>query len=231
MKNGYTPETLKKILTMLKALIAYYLTVPFEQLKVRISKGNVKIGHTHNFSLAPGLTCLNCSGCIKWCYDLKACWQYANVRIARAINTAMMYLNREATFEQIAEYISKRRTHKFFRWHVSGDILDVDYFDHMVKIARMFPDWIFWTYTKAYTYVNEWIRINGKENLPANLSVMFSEWSGMPMDNPYDMPTFKCIMPGQEHNPSAWKCPGNCESCLKSGHGCPYGQSSEVDLH
>jgi hypothetical protein len=212
-------------------MIENFMKQPFDSLTLHISKGNRKIGRTHNFSMAPGITCANCSGCIKFCYDIKACWQYLNVRIARAENTAMMFLNRAETFRQIDNYISNRRANKFFRWHVSGDILDADYFDRMVTIARNHPDWVFWTYTKNYLAVNTWIDKNGKENLPGNLSIMYSVWNGMECVNPYDMPTFTCIMPGMEPDKKAWKCPGNCDACLKSGRGCPYGESSEVDLH
>lgn len=227
----YKLETLQKILAILRALIDGFMSKPFESLKLHISKGNSKIGRTHNFSMAPGHTCANCSGCIRYCYDVKACWQYLNVRIARAENTAMMYLNRAETFRQIDKYISRCKAHKYFRWHVSGDILDTDYFDRMVQIARNHPDWIFWTYTKNYFAVNAWIDKYGKDNLPANLSVMCSIWEGMACPNPHNMPTFRCVMPGTEHNPDAWTCPGNCEACLKAGRGCPYGESSEVDLH
>ena len=155
------------------------------------------------------------------------------MRIARAENTAMMRKDRAKTFELIDDYISKCRLHKAFRWHVSGDILDIDYFDRMVQIARRHPDWIFWTYTKMYLVVNEWIRTHGgtRDALPANLSVMFSVWNGMPCPNPYGLPTFTCIMEGMERNPKDWRCPGNCQVCIDSGHGCPHGESSDVDAH
>ena len=227
----YKTETIKKIMAALQALITYFMNLPYAALKLHISKGNSKIGKTHNFSMAPGHTCCNCSKCISWCYDLKACWQYLNVRIARAENTAMMYLDRAATFAKIAHYIATRRANKFFRWHVSGDILDVDYFDRMVQIARMFPDWVFWTYTKNYHAVNAWLDNNGRDALPANLSVMFSLWEGMECPNPYNMPTFRCILPGSEPDPDTWNCPGNCSACIKAGRGCPYGESSQVDAH
>lgn len=229
----YSKETLQRIIAVLRALLAEFIARPYETLKLHISKGNMKIGRTHNFSMAPILTCNNCSGCMWFCYDIKACWQYLNVRIARAENTAMMLLNREATFAQIALYISKKKLHKFFRWHVSGDILDIDYFDRMVKIAVMFPEWTFWTYTKNYYAVNEWIRQHGgnKSAIPSNLSVMYSVWNGMECPNPYGMPTFTCIMPGMTPAPDEWRCPGNCEACIKARRGCPFGESANVDAH
>lgn len=229
----YNKKTLAKILSVLAALIAMFKGMPFDSLKLHISKGNKKIGRTHNFSMAPGHTCSNCSECISYCYDIKACWQYENVRIARAENTAMMLLDREKTFSQIAEYIRRRKANKFFRWHVSGDILDTDYFDHMVKIAILFPDWTFWTYTKNYFAVNDWIRTHGgtRDALPDNLSVMFSVWNGMPCINPYGLPTFTCIMEGMTPAPGEWRCPGNCQICIDSGRGCPHKESSNVDAH
>ena len=229
----YSTEALQKIMGTMKGMIRQYKGKSFEDLKLHISKGNSKIGRTHNFSTAPGITCPNCSKCIHYCYDIKACWQYENVRIARAENTAMMAMDRERTFDQIADYIAHRKLHKYFRWHVSGEIQDTDYFDHMVKIAKQFPEWVFWTYTKNYYAVNEWIRTHGntKDAIPENLSVMFSVWNGMPCPNPYGLPTFTCIMEGMTPDPKEWRCPGNCEICLKAKRGCPYGESSNVDEH
>lgn len=229
----YAKKTLTKILATLGALIELYMSMRYEDLKLHISSGNRKIGHTYNFSMAPGYTCANCSECINYCYDIKACWQYKNVRNARAENTAMMKKDMAATFAQIDEFISKKRTHKAFRWHVSGDILNVEYFDRMVEIARKHPDWIFWTYTKNYYAVNEWVRQHGgtKESVPSNLSVMFSVWNGMPCINPFRFAEFTCIMEGMEPAPDSWACPGCCDACLRSGHGCPFQESSHVNAH
>lgn len=226
-------ETIRKIMATLQALIKEFMLKPYDSLKLHISTGNRKIGRTHNFSIAPGITCKNCSGCIAFCYDIKACLQYLNVRIARAENTAMMLLDREATFAKIDAYISRKRLHKFFRWHVSGDILDIDYFDRMCQIAAKHPEWTFWTYTKNYWAVNEWIKAHGgnKSAVPSNLSVMFSVWNGMECPNPYNMPTFTCIMEGMEPDLKEWRCPGNCDACIKARRGCPYGESANVDAH
>ena len=228
-----TMESLKKAVIGLRENMNMFMEKPYKSLHLHISKGNMKIGRTHNFSMAPIITCSNCAGCKNYCYDIKAVLQYPNVMKARAENTAMMLKDRKKTFKQIDKYISRRKVHKLFRWHVSGDILDLDYFSRMVKIARKHPDWIFWTYTKNYAVVNEWNRSHkgGKKSIPKNLSVMFSVWNGMPCPNPFGMPTFTCIMEGMEPDAGSWPCPGNCESCIRSGHGCPFGESSHVPLH
>ena len=134
-------------------------------------------------------------------------------------------------FKAIDKYISGRRTHKFFRWHVAGEIMSLKYFKHMIKIARKHPDWTFWTYTKRYDIVNEYCRKWFRRSIPKNLTVMFSVWQGMPLVNPYDFPTFECIPDHEELPADVWLCPGNCEVCKAAHRGCVYGESSCVREH
>ena len=226
------PETVKKVMAMLKTLLNEYMQKPFENLTLHISKGNQKIGNVWNFSLCPILTCVNCVLCMLGCYDLKACNQYLNVRIARAENTAMMYMDMAGTFQQIDSFLSRNLKHKFFRWDVSGDILSIEYFNHMVEIARNNPDWTFWTYTKAFVYVNSWLDDNGgKKALPKNLTVMFSQWGDNPIENPHNMPIFKCVMPWQKAPKNMRKCPGNCDICKEKKSGCMFGKSMWIRFH
>ena len=233
----HSVQSIKKAMDNLRKAMDEYSQLSFVDLRLHISKGNQKIGMVHNFSMAPGITCANCSGCLAYCYDVKAVLQYKNVVKARAENTVLMQKYRKQTFKAIDKYISAQRAHKAFRWHVSGDILDVDYFNRMVKIARKHPDWIFWTYTKNYRAVNEWIDKHSglfsfwRKSIPSNLVPMFSVWNGMPCPNPHNLPTFTCIQEGMEPAPDEWSCPGNCQACLRSGHGCPFGESSYVHEH
>ena len=221
----------KKAVTIMRNMISDYTTEPIDNLHVAITKGNRKIGRVLNVSLAPIITCCNCSGCLRLCYDIKAVLQYKNVALARSRNYVILMRDREKYFNEIRSALKHRKTNKFFRWHVSGDIIDVDYFDRMVKIAREFPDFRFWTYTKAYAFVNAWCRENGKENLPANLSVMFSEWKGMPMVNPFGFPEFRVWFHTEKKPENVHWCCGNCEACLKNGTGCPYGQTTYCEEH
>lgn len=221
----------KKAIAKMSMWIEYYMSIPLDSLSVCISKGNKKIGRTLNVSLPPIITCANCSGCMKFCYDIKAVLQYVNVAKARAVNYVILMKNRDKYFSDIIKALKKRRTNKYLRWHVSGDIIDIDYFDRMVKIARMFPDFTMWTYTKAYHIVNEWCRINGKENIPENLSIMFSEWKGMPMINPYGFPEFRVIMKGDKKPVNVKWCNGNCENCIKKHSNCVKGETTYVNEH
>ena len=234
----YSNEAIIKTVSQLKSAMAKYEAMAPETLNVSISKGNRKIGRVLNVSLAPIITCHNCKECKHFCYDIKACLQYSNVREARAKNTVLALKHRRQFFEQVEAVIRRRRKNKFFRWHVSGDIPDMDYFENMVRIARNHPDFIFWTYTKNYAVVNEYVKNHGGPDcIPENLSIMFSEWDGMKCDNPYKFPEFTVRLKagnknhGPEYFERIYTCPGNCEICLAARRGCPYRETSKVDEH
>ena len=233
----YSAATLKKAVKLLKTLIAYYAAciASGEILKACISSGNRKIGRVLNVSIAPVITCGNCSGCKEFCYDIKAVIQYPEVSRARARNTALAIHDRDNFFTQIDVKMSRRRKNKYFRWHVSGDIIDYEYLCWMIELARKHPDFRIWTYTKMYGIVNMYVRNHGgdKSCIPENFSIMFSEWRGMPMNNPYKFPEFRVKFEDDNDADFAdiWKCPGNCDVCKKLQRGCPYGETTYTEVH
>lgn len=232
----YSNESIKKVIDQMKARRAKYAAIPADQIKLCISTGNRKIGRVMNVSLPPIMTCANCKECKHYCYDVKACLQYPNTVIdARIRNYSILEKNRDEYFARIDAAMNKRKKNKFFRWHVAGDIVNIDYFDRMVQNARKHADFIIWTYTKNYTIVNTWIQQHGKEALPSNFTVMFSKWDGMPMVNPYNMPVFACRMKNGNKDPMPWetmhKCPGNCDVCKAAGRGCVVGENTYCDEH
>lgn len=235
----YKKETIRKAAAGLRAATTRYHKLILEHgidvVPMAISKGNRKIGRVMNVSLPPILTCANCSECMYLCYDIKACNQYPGTVIdARARNLAVLLADRDEYFRRIDAAISRRRKHKFFRWHVAGDIVDIDYLARMVDIARRHPDFIFWTYTKNYAVVNQYVRDHGGDRaaaIPENLSIMFSEWRGMPMDNPYSFPEFSVVFKSDPVKPVGHYCPGNCDVC-KAGHrGCIAGETTYCNEH
>ena len=231
----YKPETVAKVKEMLLDRIHYYTRQDVKDYMLCISKGNRKIGRVMNVSLAPMITCPNCSECKYLCYDIKACLQYPNTVIdARARNTALLIKNRDEFFRRIDVAMSRRRVNKFFRFHVSGDMVDTDYFRRMVELARKHSDFTIWTYTKNYKAVNAWIAENGKDALPDNLHVMYSEWRGLAMDNPYEMPEFRVVFNDDENKPDPKKvhyCPGNCDVCKALHRGCVAGETTYCHEH
>ena len=233
----YSNESIKKYVEKAKGLFQEY-SENAENLKICISGGNRKIGKVMNVSTLPILSCGNCKECMHYCYDIKANLQYGNVLNARTRNSVLAKLNRKAYFQQIREALKRRRTNKFFRWHVAGDILDAGYFAEMVAIAKEFPDFTFWTYTKMYPIVNSFCKQNGgKSAIPGNLSIMFSEWDGMPIYNPYGFGTFSCkLEAGNKNHPAEYfdtlyRCPGNCDICKEARRGCLANEHTYADEH
>lgn len=234
---SYKLESIKKMLGLAKETEKKYLDV--ESVKICISGGNRKIGRVMNVSLMPVMTCSNCSECKFLCYDIKACLQYPSTVIdARMRNTILAKKKREKFFSLIDEKMSRRRKNKYFRWHVAGDILDLDYFERMVAIARNHPDFKIWTYTKNYKTVNTYCEKYGKESIPTNFVIMFSEWDGMQLVNPFNFPIFTCKLKAGNKNRSVdsfksmHKCPGNCDICKAGkGHGCIIGENTYCDEH
>ena len=232
----YSIESIKKMVKLMNTRRASLEARGSDSIKMCISNGNRKIGRVMNVSLPPVLSCGNCKECMHYCYDIKACLQYPDTVIdARLRNFVILLQDRDRYFSEIDNKMARRRLNKYFRWHVAGDIIDADYFDRMVKIAVNHPDFVIWTYTKMYSIVNEWIAKNGP--LPVNFHIMFSEWDGMEMDNPYNMPVFTCKLKAGNKNRSAasfetmHKCPGNCDICKASCRGCIAGENTYADEH
>ena len=240
--KGFSNESIQKVMEIAKEYEKKYMDVEIANIPICISSGNRKIGRVMNVSLMPGLSCKNCAECIRFCYDIKACLQYSETVIdARIRNYVLLTRTRDEYFSRIEKAISQRRKNKFFRWHVAGEIIDKDYLKRIVEIARNHPDFIFWTYTKVYWIVNEYVKENGNSiiaAIPENLHIMFSEWDGMPMNNPYQFPVFTCKMPsGNKNHPdpsyfeNLYKCPGNCDICKACHRGCIAGENTYNDLH
>lgn len=233
----YSKESIKKVINLMNERRAYYAPIAIDHIKMAISTGNRKIGRVMNVSLPPIMTCANCKECKYLCYDVKACLQYPNTVIdARIRNLSILTKDRNEYFNRIDAAMSRRKKNKFFRWHVAGDIIDVDYFDRMVENARKHSDFIIWTYTKNYAVVNEWIRQHGgsKKALPDNFTVMFSEWRGLEMINPYRLPEFHVVFKSDAVKPDPKKvhyCPGNCDVCKALHRGCVAGETTYCNEH
>lgn len=237
----YSLDSIKKMIGIAKQYENTLSEMDVNDIAMCISNGNRKIGKVMNVSLMPIITCTNCSECKFLCYDIKACLQYPDTVInARMRNTVLLKKDRNEYFNRIENKISRRKKNKFFRWHVAGDIIDIDYFSRMVEIARRHSDFIFWTYTKNYKAVNEYVRTHGgsiETAIPENFSVMFSEWDGMEMNNPYDFAVFSCKLKNGNKNRTAesfntmYRCPGNCDICKKAKLGCIGHMNTYADEH
>jgi hypothetical protein len=182
--------------------------------KVTISKGNKKMGAIPSVSLPPIITCAPGCKCAKKCYAAKLCRIYKNVKQSYDTNLECYKQSPTMYFNQIK---AAACTTRFFRWHVSGDIISELYLYDMVRIAQELPGTQFLAFTKRYDIVNRFLNY---ESIPDNLHVIFSEWEGMDMDNPHNLPVAHVIFRGSEPDPE-WKiCGGNCTECACAGIGC-----------
>lgn len=183
--------------------------------KVSISQGNRKMGAIPSVSLPPIVTCKNCGSCAKKCYAAKLCRIYKNVRDSYNRNYEILKNDRASYFAQIE---AAAMLTGFFRFHVSGDIIDTDYLDRMCKTARKCKNTKFLAFTKNYEDVNTYFADHKK---PRNLQIIFSlPFDGAKIDNPHNMPTAAVILKGSTPDPSYKICGGNCSECACRGVGC-----------
>lgn len=183
--------------------------------KLSISNGNSKMGAIPSVSLPPIITCKNCATCAKKCYAAKLARIYTSVRKAYENNLELLKEDRDSYFLQIK---AVAMVNKFFRYHVSGDIIDIDYLDRMVKLAREIKGTQFLAFTKNYEDVNAYFATHRK---PKNLKLIFSlPFNGAVINNPWNFPTAAVILKGQTPCED-WKiCGGNCTECACKGVGC-----------
>ena len=184
---------------------------------ISISNGNSKMGEIPSVSLPPIVTCKHSETCGKTgqCYVLKLLRFRTKMRDAYNRNYEILMENRDSYFAQIK---AAAITSRFFRFHVSGDIVDIDYLDRMVKLARELKETRFLVFTKNYEDVNEYFKSHKK---PKNLQIVMSlPFNGEGIDNPHNFPTAAIILKGDTPK-DTWKiCGGNCSECACRGVGC-----------
>ena len=196
-----------------------------KELEVKFSSGNTKMGAVASVSTLPFITCPGCckDTCGAKCYAAKLANLRPNVCKNYAINTALAIYKPIEYWQQINDYCKGIR---YFRFHVSGDIMNKAYFHHMVDVAIDNPKTEILAFTKQFNIVNEWIDANG--DLPENLHILFSGWQNLVPENPYQIPetnVFTCEADFDE----SWKvCGGNCFYCACRGVGCWQAMKGDV---
>ena len=178
----------------------------------KVSNTNSKLGgQIYSINLPPVVTCRADAPCFKGCYACKGNWLFPNVKNSLQHNLEAYKSNPILFFESVAAQTALVR---FCRWHSSGDIVDMQYFEGMCKVARKNKDTHYLCFTKKYEIINEFLS-KGKR-IPKNLSIVFSAWSNWIPENPYDLPM--TYVYGKEFNnelipKDAIPCGGKCETC------------------
>ena len=198
---------------------------------IHISGGNTKLGAIMNISLPPVVTCHNCSNCKKYCYAIRTYNRFTSTAAGWNDNYMLFQLNPDKYFGDISRAV---KTQRFFRWHVSGDIVNTRYLAGMLDVAHDNPKVEFLAFTKAYQIVNEWIQL--ESDIPSNLHIIFSASPGVAMPNPYKLP--ECHINFSDPTLNTYKggaeyvhaCGGNCTECAINGCGCFFLKSGDVTL-
>lgn len=192
---------------------------------VHISKSNSKMGKTPSFSTAPIIGCSeNACVCREKCYAVKSYRLYPSVK--NAWNENLELTKTTEGRAQIEKDVTafcrgKRKPVSCFRWFVSGDINSDALLLTMCRIAKACPDTAFLCFTKAYQTVNRFCAVNGKNTIPRNLVIVFSEWFPLPLDNPYRFPIAKFVPRGDDLPQLSLVCPNalnksiTCAKCCR----------------
>lgn len=186
-------------------------------MTVKISQGNSKLGAIPSVSLPAGVTCRSDCECSKKCYAKRLERMRPSVRQAYKHNYDLLNSDPNTYWREVEASIMMSR---FFRFHVSGDIPDATYFEHMVDIARTNTHCEILCFTKKYDIVNSHINIIGK--LPKNLHIIFSGWHDIEMVNPYNLPEahVRYRDGSTTAREDAKLCCGNCTECAITDGGC-----------
>lgn len=204
---------------------------------VKISVGNSKLGNIPSVSLPAVKTCADNVPCAKKCYAVRMEKRFSAVKASYENNLCAYLENPAQYFRDIEKYIAAKNP-LAFRWHVSGDIPNMEYLLGMIKIAEKFPHTRFLAYTKKYALINEYVRpqyfndgVCRIDGIPHNMIIRYSKWDGYNMENPYRMPVaYVALKRGNVDAipETARKCPHyiaenwNCIDCAKAFCGC-YG--------
>lgn len=191
---------------------------------VKFSPGNSKMGSIPSVSLPSRLTCSVC-GCWEKCYAHKIERIRPSVKKAYQSNLDLLRTDAESFWREVDGQIKMSR---FFRFHVAGDIPDLDYMDHMVSVARTNRHCQILCFTKKYKLVNDYLSITDRA-LPDNLHLILSGWPGLVMENPFKLPEAHVLFKDgtTTARAGAKRCNGNCAECATTDSGCWVLKSGE----
>ena len=198
-------------------------------MRIKLSKGNRKIGKIYNFNLLPGDdpistkdkvaltnvrgTCGGCSsGCEGCCYAIRSAQCHHNVNIpAWGNNTLIVRNDLNGAFAQIKEDLVKHKV-SLLRYHSSGEIETYEYLQKMAKLATELPNVKFYFYTKRFAFVERYLKENGA--FPENLVPNISEWHGNTAG--YDLHGLNKFVYDDHTDPEVAKLP-HCPAIAKDG--------------
>ena len=154
---------------------------------------NRKTGDIPTINLPAMVTCAACTrsegGCAAsgMCYAIHGLLaMYTSVK-ARMRNLLLFRKDPDRYFKLAA---ADTAAYKLARWHDSGDIVNLRYFEGMVKVAADNPTTVYLAMTKQLDIVNAFCDKYGRAAIPSNLKILISTWENFDAaENRYNFPT------------------------------------------
>lgn len=179
-----------------------------------VTYGNQKLGFIGSINQLPIVTCRKNAPCRKLCYACRGNFAYKNTKQALQLRYDLYKHNPQFYFDKITIETSNplKDYKRFFRWHASGDIVDKEYFLGMIKVAQKNENTIYLCFTKKFEIVNDFLKNGGI--IPQNLTIVFSDWKGLKMDNPYNLPIAYVDSISENIPTNIKKCNNRCSQCM-----------------
>ena len=182
-----------------------------KRIGAHVSEGNMKVGSIPNWSLTPGRTCSDeaCNTCfVQGCYACKAYRQYPQTRKAWDENSDLAESKLDKLEPFFDLYFSSLAAPRFFRVHVAGDFVSIEYAQLWARIAAKHPGTRFLAFTK------QWEHVRGID-FPENFSLVLSGWPGteIPADLAEKYAKAICVDHEEDIPADGFHCPGHCENC------------------
>ena len=181
-----------------------YMTYLTPNSHVSIQDGNLKLGKgIYNINLLAGDepltkkdgtqltnipgTCKGCcNNCKGDCYAIRTQVFRNNNIPSWATNTILATQDIDTYFNEIQQFLDRSMV-AGFRFHSMGEIPSYEYLLKMVELAQNNPMVRFYTYTKRFNWVEEYL--SEAKELPNNLVINISIWHKN-YNNPYNLPEF-----------------------------------------
>ncbi len=177
-----------------------------ENMTKRLQMGNRKLPSTTGiWNLPSGKTCpKSTEECRKWCYAKKAERMYPNVLPFRKMN--LLLTTEPILFIEIICQEIFDRDIKVVRIHESGDFYNQTYLENWFSISIMFPDVVFYAYTKSY-HLDFTLR-------PKNFIVLLSDDNKLLKKHWNLFDGITIVMEDIKKIPKGWiLCPNDCKLC------------------
>ena len=199
--------------------------------KVHINYHNSKLGASiPSVNLPAGITCRPDAPCYRLCYGRRGRFVFTQNKNLAEGNLEVW--NNDPKAYEIAVTAAAYPA-KFFRWHSTGDIPDMEYLKMMVRVAQKCDTTTFLCFTKKFELVNEYM---DSHDLPGNLRPVLSAWGSWIPDNPHNLPMAYVALKREVCNlpEHAFMCMGSCATCVSTGCSCWHlqrGQSVVMKQH